>query len=348
MLHVARWVLATSVTASMVLVAVSARVHRSEGGALPPPSSGRILPYDSTLHGPTRTLAVLTGAHLDQVVDVATAGDTVFALAPRAWRMLVGPRVFGPFGTPDGGPRGLARARRIVLADSGVYVLDIGRRDISRWTRSGRLLERFPIGMPTRPLVPQDLAVGASGEPIVVAQEVTRNTSRWVLLRLARNAAPVTILRAPPGASLFTQPRIAAVAADFVLLDPLTHAFTWLHAQRRVTRADAPVWATPDSLRARFAERAGRIGMRTTGTLGLPDSLPSVHALAVAADGRMLMAINPVGDHVLVEVFDEDGAPLGRMTPRPLPPPGFLTPGGVVLVREEPAAIRFTLLPLAR
>jgi hypothetical protein len=332
----------------MVLVAVSARVHRSEGGAVPPPSSGRILPYDSTLRGPARTLGVLTGAHLDQVIDVTTAGDTVFVLAPRGWRVLIGRRVLGPFGAPDAGPQGLARARRIAIADSGVYVLDAGRRDVSRWTRTGRLVERFPIGMPTRPLVPQDLAVGARGEPVVVVQEITRTASRWVVLRLVRDAAPVTALRAPAGSSLFTQPRIAAGADDFVLVDPLTHALTWLSARRRVPRTEAPVWPTPDSLRARFAERAGRIGVRTTGALDLPDSLPSVHAFAVAADGRMLTAINPIGDHVLVEVFARDGAPLGRMTPRPLPPPSFLTPAGVVLVREEPATIRFTLLPIGR
>ncbi len=346
-MHVARWVLVTLVSVSIVLAAVSVHVRRSEGGAVPPPSSGRLLDPDSSLAGAPRTIGIMTGTHLDNVVDVTTAGDSAFVLAPRGWRIVVGRRVRGPFGLqPAGAPDAIERGHRIRVTDDGVYVLDTSRRDVSRWTRDGRLLERFPIGPPTRPLVPQDLAVDQSGQPVVIAQEVRAARTRWVVLRLSVADSAVALLRARAGASLFTQPRIATTTEDIVLADPTTHALHWIGAGTRRLRTDAPLWTTPDSLRARYTERMGRIGVVIGASLALPDTLPSLQALAVLRDGRIITGTNPMHDDLFVEAFTARGEPLGRTSAGPLRAPVFLTSDGIVLVTDEPNRIVLTMHPL--
>lgn len=346
-MHVARWVLATLVTAGMVLAAVSVRVHRSEGGTFVPPSSGRLLPFEPALTGTPRRIGMLAGADLDRIVDVTTAGDTVFVLAGDAWRLVAGTRVRGPFGArPDGAPESIGRGIRIVAADSGVYVLDLQRREVSRWTRTGTLIERLPLGSPSQPLVPQDLAVDAHGTVHVVAQEVQRTAARWVVLRLARERSPEVVLRASTDASLFTQPRIATQGNRLVLIDPVTHARTTLPGARTSPRPDAPAWATPDSVREEYAARMQRIRVPVGPHVALPATMPSLQALASTRDGRLLTGSNPLGDALHVEVFAADGTGLGRISAEPVPAPVFLTPGGIVRVTEEPRTIVFTLVPL--
>ncbi len=348
-MHVARWVLATLVTAGIGLAAVSVRVHRSEGGTFVPPSSGRLLPFAPALTAAPRTIGVLDGADLDRVVDVATAHDTAFVLSGDAWRMVAGSRVRGPFGArPAGAPDGIGRGIRIVAADSGIYVLDLQRREVSRWTRGGALVERLPLGSPAQPLVPQDVAVHADGTVHVVAQEVQRNAARWVVLRLARTHAPEVVLRADADASLFTQPRIASLDSGLVLLDPVTHARTTLPGARTRPRPDAPTWATPDSVRAEYAARMQRIRVTVGPQLALPGTMPSLQAVARTRDGRLLTGSNPLGNALHVEVFAADGTGLGRVSAEPLPGPVFLTADGIVQVTEAPRTIVFTLIPLTR
>src|SRR5690606_28390653 len=112
-MRTSRWVLAILVTASTVLAAVSVGVRRGEGGGFPPPSSGSLLPFDSTLLGPPRNLATLIDTGLDVVEDVATIGDTVLMLSRSSWRVVTGTRTRGPFGAePPGSPQGIGRANR--------------------------------------------------------------------------------------------------------------------------------------------------------------------------------------------------------------------------------------------
>lgn len=345
-MHVARWVLATLVTAGIGLAAVSVRVHRGEGGGFPPPSSGGLLPFDSSLAGEPRHLATLIDADLDLVVDVATAGDSLFVLSPTSWRVATRTRARGPFGAqPGGSPEGIGRAARIVAADSTVYILGTERREVSRWSRSGRLLERLPIGSPARPLLPQDIAVH-DGRVYVVAQELERGSMEWVVLELRRDGERVEVLRAPPGASFFTQPRIVAAADEVLLFDPVSHARRELFSGRTHPRHDAPAWATPDSVRQQYEASVGRLAAGTGNVPQLPDTMPSLQRATITRTGVILTGTNPVGDALHVEAFARDGTPLGRITAEPLAPPLFLTADGVVRVAEEPRSIVFTLLPI--
>jgi len=344
--HVTRWVLATLVTVSVVLAAVSVRVHRGEGGGFPSPSSGRLLPFDTTLVGEPRVLGTLGDGEVDEVVDVATAGDTVYMLSRTSWRSITGTRSRGPFGDqPAGGPQGIGRGARIRVANGSIFILDTGRREVTQWATNGGLIERIRVGAPARPVVPLDLAVTADGSVFVVAQEFERSDARWVLLRIDADSSRV-LREAAGSVSLFSQPRIAAAHDDLLLFDPVSHATEALFAGQARPRTDGPVWQTPDSLREQFAARAGRLGTPFGSALTLPDSMPSLQAAAVTRAGVILTGSNPVGDALHVEAFRLDGTPLGRVSAEPLPAPVFLTADGVVRVEETPHSIVFTLLPI--
>lgn len=345
-MRTSRWVLAILVTASTVLAAVSVGVRRGEGGGFPPPSSGSLLPFDSTLLGPPRNLATLIDTGLDVVEDVATIGDTVLMLSRSSWRVVTGTRTRGPFGAePPGSPQGIGRANRIIAADSTVYILGTERREVSRWTRTGRLIERLAVAAPAQLRLPQDMAV-IDGRVFVVAQELDRGSMQWIVLELRRDGEPVELLRAPPGASFFTQPRIAAAGNDVLLIDPVSHETRELFSGRVRARIDAPVWPTTDSVRREYEASVGRIAAGRARAPELPDVMPSLQRAAVTRSGIILTGTNPLGDALHVEAFARDGAPVGRLTNVPLEPPLFLTADGIVRVSEEPRSIIFTLLPL--
>lgn len=347
-MHVTRWVLAILVTVSVVLAAVSVRVHRGGGGGFPSPSSGRMLPFDTALVGEPRVLGTLGDGEMDEVVDVATTGDTIYMLSRTSWRSITGTRSRGPFGEqPSGGPEGIDRGARIISANGSIYILDTNRREVTRWSTDGGLIERVRVGAAARPIVPLDIAIVADGTVFVVAQEFQREGARWVLLRVDADSSRV--LREGAGnLSLFTQPRIAAAHDELLLFDPVSHATEALFSGQVRPRTDGPVWATPDSLREQFAARVGRLGTRFGTSLTLPDSMPSLQAAVVTRAGVVLTGSNPVGDALHIEAFRPDGTPLGRISLEPLPAPVFLTADGVVRVAETPHSIVFTLLPIRR
>src|SRR5690606_31898333 len=190
-MRTSRWVLAILVTASTVLAAVSVGVRRGEGGGFPPPSSGSLLPFDSTLLGPPRNLATLIDTGLDVVEDVATIGDTVLMLSHSSWRVVTGTRTRGPIGAePPGSPQGIHRPTGIIAADTTDYILGTERREGSGWPRPGSVIERRGTAAPATVRRWKDMA-GVDGRVFAVAQVLDRGSMQWIVLERRWDVEPV-------------------------------------------------------------------------------------------------------------------------------------------------------------
>src|SRR5690606_4494267 len=150
-----------------------------------------------------------------------------------------------------------------------------------------------------------------------------RGSMQWIVLELRRDGEPVVLLRAPPGASLFTQPRIAAAGNVVLLIDPVSHETRELFSGRGRARNDAPVWPTADSVRREYEASVGRIAAGRPPATELRDVMPSLHRGALTLSGIILGGTNPLGDALHVEAFARDGPPVGRHTNVPLEPPLF-------------------------
>ena len=348
-MRASRIVLVASLAVSVVLGAANVHARRGGGAGLPAPSSGRLLAEDTSLAAPFHTVAVISGAALNVVRDVEVHDDTAYLLGRSEWYAASGGSARGPFGSArHGSPDYIAGGEQIVVNAAGVFVLDRVGGAVLEWNHRGELRGRYSLPAGAG-FVLHEMFVEPSGMPVVLAQQISaRRIGDLFVLRLRGvQTAADTLVALPAPASRFTVPRLVGAGGTMLIADPVVHTLQWIGPDRASIRAvhrqNPPVWETTESMRRDFAARIKAPTQAAAAALVLPDTLPSLRTLAVTARGRLLMMLDAGTGRPAIELFDADGAAVGRI---PLPPgdaPIFLTSSGIVRIDETLSSTRVHL-----
>lgn len=308
------------------------------------PASGEVAPFDSTIASAWEPLATLAAEDIGggRIESLDQRGDTLLVLQSNQWTMLVAGELVGTYGTPVvGAPGFLARAVGIGFTTDAVLVLDAARHRLTRWSRSGEMLDAYEM-QPTEGLGSQRHGM-AVGEDVVYVPTYVMATAggSWDLERL-RGSAHDTLLKRDgfdQAGVAYDQP-VAVPLRDGRLL--VLSATTWRlrffepsgAVERESQRLSPPRYAIPGESRVKIRALTEQIPPAQRRALELPEALSPIFGATLVDDTLLLTVIRTTYDASVAELLRLDGTPIARPWRVPDPHPIFALRGALFRVRE--------------
>ena len=269
---------------------------------------------------------------------IAHGSETVL-LAAHTWMVAIDGQVLGPFGNAQrGAPGYLADPQDAVITDTAIFILDVAGHAIRVFSKTGSF-ERS-VALPRSSAVitqPRQLFV-ENNEIFITALRFGAVTPEWALLHLTGYPKQLEPLFAMPGSS------INGIVVDYAngiasIGEMSSYRITTLRADtsqsKTVTRESVPLHPFSAKERRRYRSYWSQLPPGTRTAFDLPAYVPPlVHLKRIARTGYAALVTQDV-DNVHVEILDNGGSPICRMTETAIERPVALSDSGFYFIAEE-------------